>query len=79
MADTDLRSPLFHAMSFRRRQRQELIRQIEEQTGRRLLVYFANDDELWRRLWSLHIAYQMEAVEQSVANIYETRAISLQH
>src|SRR5215210_8012323 len=43
MADaTDFGSPLYQAMHSRRHQRQELIRKIEESTGRRLLVYYAN-------------------------------------
>jgi len=37
-----LRSPLYEALHAERYQRQELIRKIEGQTGRRLAVYFAN-------------------------------------
>lgn len=36
------RSPLYEALNARRYQRQDLIRQIEDQTSRRLAVYFAN-------------------------------------
>jgi ClpP class serine protease len=36
------RSPLYEALNSKRYQRQDLIRSIEEQTGRRLAVYFAN-------------------------------------
>lgn len=36
------RSPLYEALQSKRYQRQELIRRIEEKTGRRLAVYFAN-------------------------------------
>jgi hypothetical protein len=38
------RSPLYEALNARRYQRQDLIRKIEEQTGRRLAVYFANTE-----------------------------------
>jgi ClpP class serine protease len=38
------RSPLFETIHSKRYQRQHLIRQIEEATGRRLAVYFANSD-----------------------------------
>ena len=43
VADTSfVRSPLYETLHANRYQRQDLIRRIEEQTGRRLGVYFAN-------------------------------------
>ncbi|HEX3128489.1 MAG TPA: hypothetical protein VH394_14255 [Thermoanaerobaculia bacterium] len=41
------------------------------------VTFLSTDDSLWRQLWSLHLAYHIECLQQGYSKVFETRRVSI--